>query len=240
MVQLPGSPQRSPLHFDIGPGWIVAFVALVFVHIELHEIAHTAVGRTICGEWGPRDFNSWQTACSPIPEIVLAPLAGLVFSYGLMWLGYALLAPDNASERRSIGFCLVFGALPLGRVYTVGVLGGGDEMVILTGAVPSVERSLLTAVGLVVVLLLVGPPLYRAFATLSNRRRGVIFVALILFPYVLFEVGIRGIANPLLARGVLDSEGLLGSPLLVNVWTAFWVITLAASWRFLPSTLHEP
>ena len=38
---------------------ILAFIALVFVMHELHEIAHTAVGRVLCGCWGPRDFNVW-------------------------------------------------------------------------------------------------------------------------------------------------------------------------------------
>ena len=74
-------PLRSEsLKFDFSLPWAVAFVALLFVHNELHEIAHTVVGRLICGAWGPRNFNSWRLACRKTPEIVLAPLAGLVFS----------------------------------------------------------------------------------------------------------------------------------------------------------------
>ena len=40
--------------------FIIAFLALTFVLLELHEIVHTGVGRIICGCWGLRDFNAWE------------------------------------------------------------------------------------------------------------------------------------------------------------------------------------
>ena len=227
---------EQPLVFNGDSRWAVAFVALLFVHNEIHEIAHTGVGRLICGAWGPRNFNSWQLACSKTPEIVLAPLAGLFWSYGLMWIGYRLLNPAESPAKRSAGFCLVFATMPFGRLYTV-AQSGGDEMVILRGAFPAVDPTVRLAVGLSIVLLLIGPPLYRAASVLSQQRRWIIFGGMLLLPFVLFLIVVLRIANPLLASGVLASEGLLGSPLFVNIWTVFWVIVLFLFWRRLFATL---
>ena len=236
MGQLPSTNSEQPLVFNGDSRWAVAFVALLFVHNEIHEIAHTGVGRLICGEWGPRNFNSWQLACSKTPEIVLAPLAGLLWSYGLMWIGYRLLNPAESPAKRSAGFCLVFATMPFGRLYTV-AQSGGDEMVILRGAFPAVDPTLRLSAGLSIVLLLIGPPLYRAASVLSQQRRWIIFTGMLLLPFVLFLIVVLRIANPLLVSGVLASEGLLGSPLLVNIWTAFWVIVLFLFWRRLFATL---
>jgi len=227
---------EQPLVFNGDSRWAVAFVALLFVHNEIHEIAHTGVGRLICGAWGPRNFNSWQLACSKTPEIVLAPLAGLFWSYGLMWIGYRLLNPAESPAKRSAGFCLVFATMPFGRLYTV-ARSGGDEMVILRGAFPTVDPALRLAVGLCIVLLLIGPPLYRAASVLSQKRQWIVFTGMLLVPFVLFLIIVLRIANPLLASGVLASEGLLGSSLLVNIWTVFWMIVLSLSWRRLFATL---
>jgi hypothetical protein len=60
---------------------------------------------------------------------------------------------------------------------------------------------------------------------------------MLLVPFVLFLIIVLRIANPLLASGVLASEGLLGSSLLVNIWTVFWMIVLSLSWRRLFATL---
>lgn len=227
---------ESP-EFNFSFSWAIAFVALLFVHNELHEISHTAVGRLICGAWGPRNFNSWRLACEKTPEIVLAPIAGLVFTYGLMWIGYYLIQLRNAPSKTSVGLCLIFAAMPFGRIYTVSQ-SGGDEMVILRGAFPELDPLLRLAVGVTTVLTLVTPPLYQAFSTLPQGRRVPLFAGLLLIPYILFETLVLRVANPLLGQGVLASEGILGSPLFVNVWTGFWILVLVISWRHLLTVLE--
>jgi hypothetical protein len=231
------STRGDPLRFNFDARWLVAFVALFFVHNEAHEIAHTAVGRAICGAWGPRNFNSWQVACQELrPELVFVPIAGLAVSYGLMWIGYSQLGSSKSPSRQSIGICLVFGAMPFARIYTV-AQSAGDEMVLLRGLFPGVDPVFRLVVGLSIVLLLVGPPLYRSFSALPTQRRAVIFTGLLLFPWVLFEILVLRIANPLLEQGLLASEGILGSPLFVNVWTGFWLLVLTVSWHHLPTIL---
>jgi hypothetical protein len=230
---------RDTLRFSFDARWAIAFVALLFVHNELHEIAHTATGRVICGAWGQRNFNTWRVACEELqPVLVLVPLAGLVFSYGLMWIGYYLLRPKYSVTKQSVGFCLIFAAMPFGRMYTV-AQSAGDEMVILRGVFPAMNPSLRLVVGLSLVSLLLGPPLYRAFSVLQRQRRLLIFGGLLLLPYGLFEILVLEVANPLLQQGLLDSEGVLGSPLFVNVWTVFWVLVLLLLYQHLPTALDH-
>jgi hypothetical protein len=230
---------RDTLRFDFDARLAIAFVALLFVHNELHEIAHTATGRVICGAWGQRNFNTWRVACDELrPVLVLVPLAGLVFSYGLMWLGYYLLRPRYSVTKQSVGFCLIFAAMPFGRVYTV-AQSAGDEMVILRGVFPGMDPSLRLVLGLSLVSLLVAPPLYRAFSVLHRRRRILIVGGLLLLPYGLFEILVLEVANPLLQQGLLDSEGMLGAPLFVNVWTVFWALVLLLLYQHLPTALDH-
>ena len=234
---LSGSAGGETSQFNFTARWAVAFVALLFVHNEIHEIAHTAVGRAICGAWGPRNFNSWQVACQEIrPELIFVPIAGLGFTYGLMWIGYYLLRQKESVTTQSVGLCLIFAAMPFGRIYTV-AQSAGDEMVLLRGVFPGVEPLLRLVAGLIIVSLLVVPPLYRAFSALPRQRRLLIFTGFLLLPYVLFEILVLRVANPLLQQGVLASEGILGSPLFVNVWTGFWVLVLIVSWKYLPTVL---
>ncbi|MEZ3165107.1 hypothetical protein ABNG03_04955 [Halorubrum sp. RMP-47] len=231
-----GTTRSESLQFNVSAFWAIAFTALLFVHNEVHEISHTGVGRLICGAWGPRNFNSWQLACRETPEIVLAPIAGLVFSYGLMWIGYYVIKALDSPSKKSVGLCLIFAAMPFGRIYTV-AQSGGDEMVILRGVFPEMNSLLRLAIGLSIVLVFIIPPLHQAFVTLPHQRQLMAFVGFLLVPYVLFEIIVLRVANPLLEQGVLASTGVLGSPVFVNVWTGFWVLMLILSWQHLPTIL---
>lgn len=208
---LPTSVHEKPLRVSFDVRWAIAFVALLFVHNEIHEIAHTAVGRVICGAWGPRNFNSWRVACQEItPELVLAPIAGLVFSYGLMWIGYRLLRPGESPTKRSLGFCLIFAAMPFGRISTV-AQSGGDEMVILRGVFPEIDSFFRLMMGIGVVLVLICPPLFRALSVLPRRQQLLVFPGFLLLPDALFRVLVLGVANPLLEQGILStSQSILG------------------------------
>lgn len=230
------SEDSLQLRFDVG--WLLAFAALVFIHAEFHEIAHTAVGRVLCGAWGPRNFNYWEIACSDRPALLLSSVAGLLFSYGLMWVGYYLLRPRTSAERKSIGFCLVFAAIPFGRLVTVG-LGGGDEMFLLETLFPNTDPTLLWIVAVIIVLGLITPPLYRAFSVLAEQRRWLVFVGFLVLPLFVFMAVILGVGNTLLQQGVLAQRGILGSPLIVNVWTGFWLLLLIAFRRHLASLAGE-
>jgi len=234
LVSRPAVDGTLEFRFDFR--WLLSFTALVFIHAEFHEIAHTAVGRLLCGAWGPRNFNYWEIACSDRPALLLSSVAGLLFSYGLMWVGYYLLRPGTSSERKSLGFCLMFAAIPFGRLATVG-LGGGDEMFLLETLFTNTDPTLLWVVAVGGVFGLITPPLYRAFTALSQQRRWLVFVGFLFIPILVFMTVILGVGNTLLREGVLARPGILGSPLIVNVWTGLWLVLLVALWRHLSTTL---
>ena len=121
------------------------------------------------------------------PELVLVPLAGLVFSYGLMWIGYRLLRPDESPTKRSLGFCLIFVAMPFSRMSTV-AQSWGDEMVILRGVFLEIGSFFRLMMGISIVLLLICPPLFRALSVLPRRQQLLVFPAFLLLPDALVRI----------------------------------------------------
>ena len=186
-----------------------AFAALLFVMHEFHEIAHTAVGRLICGCWGERNFNTWGLCCEN-EYTILASIAGPLFTYLIMYSGYYLLSSryDNLPSKKSVGFALVFANMPAARIFTA-LMGGGDELL----------------------------ELVRAYKTLSASQRLWGFTGFLLLPFI-FDILVVIIGmNKLYEQGVLDQTGIIGSPLIVNLWTLLWITVLAFSWKSLRTML---
>ena len=211
-------------------GTVLAFLALQFFLGEAHELAHTGVGRLLCGCWGPRDFNVWElckTCAVGMPWDVLPTFMGPLFTYAVMWVGYALLAPARPVAQQSLGFALVLAPLPAARMLGIAT-GGQDEIYGLTKFMP---HNVAWALGGAVMLAIMLPPLGRAFRALRPRHRMAVFAGFFLLPTVLTLLFILGVLNPLLASGFLAGPGLLGSPLLVNAWTALLCLLLALTYR---------
>src|SRR6478735_11515579 len=101
--------------------YLLTFVFLLLVMMELHEIVHISVGWIICGCWGPRDFNVWELcdACEKGETLGwLATMAGPLFSFALMWLGMSWLSSSD-SKKEALGFSFIFSNIPFGRITTV-------------------------------------------------------------------------------------------------------------------------
>ncbi|HTK56657.1 MAG TPA: hypothetical protein VL295_07525 [Gemmatimonadales bacterium] len=206
--------------------WLVAFLFLILVAHEMHELVHTGVGRLLCGAWGTRDFNVWQLApgCTTWVPTLMGPL----FSWSLMWSGLVLTRSADPC-RRWTGLALIFAPNPLGRLLPA-LLGGGDEGVVaraLLGSTPPWPRILVIASAALVII----PPLVAGWRALPERRRGgwfaLLFAAGILVTGPLFLV----LGNGLLARGVLAQQGFLGAPLLIELSTLLAVVGFAFTWR---------
>lgn len=215
---------------------VIAFIALLLVMHELHEIVHTAVGRVLCGCWGPRDFNVWglcEDCAVGMPWTMLTTIAGPVFTFGIIWIGYYLLKAQRPLFQQSVGFALVFGNMPIARIITAAT-GGGDEVYALQELFADrVNESLLWLIGLFIVLILSIPPLVRAWKWLDINRRLWIYTGFLILPFV-FDVAVVLIGmNGLLEMGVLDQQGLIGSPILLNLWTLLWVGMLAGFGSYL-------
>ncbi|MEE9363665.1 MAG: hypothetical protein V3U92_13785 [Cellulophaga sp.] len=204
--------------------YILAFLALTFVMHEAHEIVHTSIGRLICGCWGERDFNTWELGknCSvQHPFSMIATFAGPIFTYLMIWIGYAMLKSSNSGKLKSLGFSLIFANLPFGRILTAS-LGGGDEVFGLNKLL--YNHPLAWGIGLFLVLLLTIVPLYKAFLCIENKKRVGLFLLFFVAPLLIDILIVLVFLNTLLAKGILSDYWVLGSPILVTVWTVLVII----------------
>ena len=205
------------------PKFIIAFLALTFVMHEAHEIVHTTVGRFICGCWGERDFNVWGLCegCDANPYSLISTFVGPLFTFIMVWLGANLLSQNNSNSQKSLGFALIFANMPFARLLNP-ILGGGDEATVLNHFLHNRNQSnLITGI---LVTLIIAYPLYRAFITIKNKYRIGLFLLFLLAPVIIDLLLVLGVMNTLLEKGVLSQYWILGSPMLVTVWTASVVL----------------
>jgi hypothetical protein len=199
--------------------FVLSFVALIFVMHEAHEIVHTSVGRIICGCWGERDFNAWQLCkgCAEAhPISVISTFVGPLFTFILIWYGTSFLKPTNSDTQKSFGFALLFANMPFARIITA-IFGGGDEVWGLNEILHN--HPLAWGIGLTAILLITAYPLYKAFIIIENKYRIGWFLLFFLTPVFIDLLLVLGVMNTLLEKGVLSQYWILGSPMLVTVWT---------------------
>lgn len=207
------------MKLKITPAYALTFLALTFVLHEAHEIVHTTVGRLICGCWGQRDFNTWGICegCSEQSNIaVLATFAGPVFTFMMIWIGTSLISRNKSDRQKALGFSLIFANLPFARVLTSS-FGGGDEVWGLTSVLNN--HALAWATGLLLILLIITVPLWRAYRLIENSRKAGWFLLFLLLPTVIDLLVVLGLMNTMLNKGILNDYWILGSPVLVTVWT---------------------
>lgn len=197
---------------------VTALAALSFLMQETHELAHTSVGRLICGCWGERDFNVWGL-CGDCahgePLTVLATFAGPVYSFAVIWIGYFLLTRASA-RTKSIGFALIVSSMPFSRILTP-IFGGGDEVFGLRAL--GLDGAVAWPVALAAVLLLATPPVVKLYRTIQNRRKPLWLIGLLLVPFLMIGAVVFALLQgQLLRNGVMSDYWILGSPMLVSVW----------------------
>jgi hypothetical protein len=158
-----------------------------------------------------------------------------------MWCGFTLLKPSNSIEKKYNGFVLVMGALPLPRL--LGAAGrGGDEIntmrLIMEGQ--DTFKGIPVVAGGLVVLLLTLPPLWRAFHSIANKQRLFIFLAFLVFPWLLDELVITNLLQENLEKtGLLMKPVYFGIPLLVIVWQVLLIKVFLLSKKFLRYSIEE-
>lgn len=208
--------------------FIVAFLALTFVMLELHEIVHTTVGRIICGCWGERDFNAWEIceSCRNSKLAWLSTLAGPIFTFIMIWIGSSYLKISNTNQQKSLGIALIFSNTPFGRILNP-FLKSGDEVTLMHKLIENL--SLASFITLIVILLITVYPMYRAFRTIQNKPIGY-FMLFFFAPVVAIILVILIILNTILSKEILSETGFLGSPIIVNLWSIF-VLTIFVIFR---------
>ena len=219
------------MKISLTPKNSIALLILSFIMQETHEIAHTTMGRIICGCWGKRNFNLWGlcSGCSDErPLSILATYAGPFYTFLVIWIGYFLLF-KSSPKLKSIGFSLIISSMPFSRILTP-IFGGGDEIYALNKHLEN--HALAWAVGLVIVFTLIIPPVIKVWNTIGNKRKIWWFVGLLLIPFFMTGAVVFGILQSfLLKNGVLADYWILGSPVLVTLWLilSLFVFTVFSS-----------
>ena len=196
--------------------YVLTFLALTFVMHEAHEIVHTSIGRLICGCWGQRDFNVWGLcdSCETNPYGILSTLAGPIFTFIMIWYGSSLL--DKNNNQKVFGFSLIFANMPFARIFNP-MIGGGDEVVVVNSLINNWNLSRIIV--LILIILIIANPLLKAYKLIENKYKIGWFLMFLLLPMIFDLLIVLGVMNTLLEKGVLNEYWILGSPVLVTVWT---------------------
>jgi len=225
----------NELNRKFAPGitipFVVAFVSLRHIFHELHEFAHMAAGRLLCGMWGSRDFNN---VAAIAPQCVktgtidlMVGIAGPLFNYCAIWAGALLIRAASTSTGRAWGLTLIFASLPFARLFTA-VIGGGDELGIARTYFADPLMARMATISAVVAIL--AYPLYAAFRLLAGMKHGVLyFLGLLTLPMLLEGAVVLHFCNYLLKLGLGSEIWLMGSPVLVSILLALALIVFALS-----------
>ena len=182
----------------------IAFYCMVMLYVSLHELVHHFTGAAICGDWGYKTFNYFETACSDDEQIrYLATFAGPFFTFLIMWLGAWMLQKRDASAyTKQLGFAMIFAQLPLQRMLNP-FFRMNDEFY---AAVNLWGDTLLVYWGVILVIWIIClPPLWIAFRSIENDRKIIwFFFYLCLFPYLIWAPVFGGLEYLLVYQGVMD------------------------------------
>lgn len=216
----------------------VALLALSFLMQETHELAHTSVGRVLCGCWGKRDFNVWglcRDCATEAPLTLLATFAGPLYSFSVIWLGYYLLTRVSAGTK-SIGFALIVSSMPFSRVLTP-IFGAGDEIFALTRL--GVSHPVAWASTLALVLALAVLPMAKIYTLIENRRKPLWIAGLLLVPFLAVGIVVFAVLQgQVLRNGILAEDWVLGSPMIVTVWLLVSAALFAMFAKHIPTLLQ--
>jgi hypothetical protein len=198
--------------------YIIAFLLLTLVMLELHEMVHITVGRIICGDWGMRDFNVWALCkdCSQQHSLYwLATLAGPLFSFAMMWYGKHLLCSVSL-WKRSVGFSLIFANIPFGRI-SEAIRGAGDEMTVTKYLLKEhISSAGIHNICSAAVLIICVPPIVKAFRSIKNKYAWLYVTGFLTLPLAFILGYVLVGMNGLLKTGFLSGTGIMGTPVLIS------------------------
>jgi hypothetical protein len=215
------------MKLKLTPAYIFTFLMLTFVLSEFHEIAHTAIGRIICGCWGKRDFNAWDLcqSCENNPYGYISTIMGPVFSFSMAYWGASMLKKENSSEKQTLGFSLIFASSSFGRLINVYPFGGGDEFTVFYDQVFNEERTISLIAAFVLIATIIFFPLKKAYLFIENKNRWAWVLGFCVLPFVAILLMILGVLNTILSSGFLSDDWILGSPMVVTLWTVLTILS---------------
>lgn len=221
-MSTPPSSDPASAHRPRRVGLAVAWLALIVLAHEGHEMAHNVTGRLACGRWAVRDFSRWaiEGGCQGTGPT----LAGPLFSYLLMALGAWLCL---RRVRPLVGVMLVAAANPLARWITA-VSGHGDEQVVLHAWMAAAGAAGVTAIAIVSVLTLAA--MAAAWRATAGWRLRPLAYTLAMLAAILVTGPGSALGNRWL-QGMPAGAVVAGAPWPVHAVTALAVLLALASGR---------
>jgi hypothetical protein len=214
------------MKLKLTPAYVFTFLMLTFLLAELHEIAHTSVGRLICGCWGKRDFNEWSLcpSCDGNSMGFVSTMTGPIFTFLIAFWGASMLKKENSIEKTTLGLSLIFSSAGFGRILNVWPFGGGDEFTVFYNQVFNENRTVSLIAAFLVVSILIFYPLKKAYLFIENKNKIWWFIGFLILPFVAILAMILGVLNTILASGFLKEDWILGSPMVVTLWTVIVLV----------------
>ena len=206
--------------------YCVALYCVVMLYASLHEFVHHVAGYLICGSWGYKTFNYFITTCEGSTSSWSATFAGPAFSFGVMWVGWWMLARQASTTlTRQLGFAMIFAQLPLQRI-TGPLFGHNDEYYAAWHLFGVSETTRWVTFAVIVACCL--PPLVGAWRAIGNARRVWWYLLfLTLLPYIVWGPPFMLLEYLLTKRKVL-ADTVIGVPYLfilnevVTIIAYFW------------------
>lgn len=208
--------------------YLLAFIALNMLMGELHEQAHIQTGFAICGCYGQRDFNVWETCASCISSGLsyLATVSGPVFSYIVYWFCALVLLQSSNRKKINFGIALLFATLPFARIFTAS-MGGGDEKTVLIHLLQnylSLPVIKLIAAGFVILFCL--PPILIASRLLPKKNRWWYILGFNIGPLIVGMLWQRFFLNKLLMNPVRANTYIAGTPVMILLHSLIMLLLL--------------
>ena len=163
--------------------YCLAFYCIAMLYASLHELVHHFTGYFICGEWGYKTFNYFETACEGTTESWYATYAGPIFSFFFMYVGAYFINKDSSMYKKHLGFALIFAQLPLQRMINP-FFGMNDEYYATVKLYGNTTLNYWLVI--IIIWLICIYPLTKAYLAIENKNRLLWFLFyLVLLPYLL-------------------------------------------------------
>lgn len=191
--------------------YCIALYCITMLYASLHELVHHFTGYLVCGAWGYKSFNSFETACEGEAISYLATYAGPLFTFIMMYVGMYLLRTNKSHFHSQLGFAMIFAQMPVQRM--LGPIMGFNDELYATGRLFG-YTTLNTWIVIILVWAVCMPPLIQAYKAIQNKRKLLWFLLYaLLLPYILFGPMFFLLEYLMLQKGVLD-QAVIGIGLL--------------------------
>ncbi len=201
--------------------YCLAFYCLIMLYSSLHELVHHFTGFIVCGEWGYKTFNYFETACEDNPVTYIATYAGPIFSFIVMWIGaYLLQRKTSTTYTKQLAFALIFAQLPFQRMLMC-FFKMNDEYYASSQLFG--QTNLVYGLVILCIWICCIPPLIVAYRSIQNKYKiGWFLFYLVLFPYLLWGP-IFGLLEYLLVNKHVLNGTIIG---IANLFILNEVITV--------------